>query len=108
MMSVYRHFLKPYMFRKDAEQAHYQTMHWMRKAMKIPGARAWFRSRYQLNNAALRRKIVGIDFPNPVGMVAGFDKDGKYIDLLPFLVFGIDEIIILTSLPLIWNPKLKL
>jgi len=108
MMSVYRHFLKPYMFRKDAEQAHYQTMHWMRKAMKIPGARSWFRSRYQLNNPALRRKIMGIDFPNPVGMAAGFDKDGKYIDLLPFLGFGFAEIGTVTPLPQLGNPKPRL
>src|SRR5690625_6249597 len=77
----------------------------MRKAMKIPGARSWFRSRYQCNNPALRRKIMGIDFPNPVGMAAGFDKDGKYIDLLPFLGFGFAEIGTVTPLPQLGNPK---
>lgn len=108
MMSVYRHFLKPYMFRREAEEAHHQTMAWMRRALKIPGARSWFRKQYQLNDPALRRTVMGLDFPNPVGMAAGFDKDGKYIDLLPYLGFGFVEIGTVTPLPQVGNPKPRL
>src|SRR5699024_2064115 len=83
-------------------------MSWMRKALSVPGVDSFFRSRYRLEDPRLRREIMGIEFPNPIGLAAGFDKDGRYIDLLPYMGFGFAEIGTVTPLPQSGNPKPRL
>jgi len=51
------------------------------------------------------RRVMGIDFPNPVGLAAGLDKDGEYIDGLAALGFGFLEIGTVTPRPQPGNPK---
>ncbi len=50
------------------------------------------------------RRVMGIDFPNPVGLSAGFDKNGAYIDLMSALGFGFIEIGTVTPRPQPGNP----
>ncbi|WP_091138282.1 quinone-dependent dihydroorotate dehydrogenase [Nitrosospira sp. Nsp14] len=54
------------------------------------------------------RTIMGLDFPNPVGMAAGLDKDGEHIDALAALGFGFIEIGTVTPRPQAGNPKPRL
>jgi dihydroorotate dehydrogenase len=56
-------------------------------------------------DAAESRKVMGIDFPNPVGLAAGLDKNGDYIDALAALGFGFLEIGTVTPRPQTGNPK---
>jgi dihydroorotate dehydrogenase len=51
------------------------------------------------------RKVFGIDFPNPVGLAAGLDKNGEYIDALGALGFGFLEIGTVTPRPQPGNPR---
>jgi dihydroorotate dehydrogenase len=51
------------------------------------------------------RRVMGIDFPNPVGLAAGLDKNGEYIDALAALGFGFVEIGTVTPRPQPGNPK---
>jgi dihydroorotate dehydrogenase len=51
------------------------------------------------------RKVMGLDFPNPVGLAAGLDKNGAYIDALAALGFGFIEIGTITPRPQPGNPK---
>lgn len=51
------------------------------------------------------RTVMGIDFPNPVGLAAGLDKDGAYIDGLASLGFGFIEVGTVTPLAQAGNPK---
>ena len=51
------------------------------------------------------RRVMGIDFPNPVGLAAGLDKNGEYIDALAALGFGFIEIGTVTPRPQPGNPK---
>ncbi|HQR53001.1 MAG TPA: quinone-dependent dihydroorotate dehydrogenase [Burkholderiales bacterium] len=51
------------------------------------------------------RRVMGIDFPNPVGLAAGFDKNGEYIDLMAALGFGFIEIGTVTPRPQPGNPS---
>ncbi|MGH1469918.1 MAG: quinone-dependent dihydroorotate dehydrogenase [Cellvibrionaceae bacterium] len=53
-------------------------------------------------------KVMGIDFPNPVGLAAGLDKDGDHIDGLGDLGFGFIEIGTVTPKPQPGNPKPRL
>lgn len=107
-MSMYHQVLKPLMFRLDAENAHHKTMSLLRLASRMPGGKALLRKQFTSDHSRLRRQVMGIDFQNPVGLAAGFDKDGKYIDLLPLLGFGFAEIGTVTPRPQAGNPKPRL
>ncbi len=50
-------------------------------------------------------RVMGIEFPNPVGLAAGMDKNGEYIDALAALGFGFIEIGTVTPRPQAGNPK---
>jgi dihydroorotate dehydrogenase len=50
------------------------------------------------------RRLMGIDFPNPVGLAAGFDKNAEYLDLLTALGFGFIEVGTVTPRPQPGNP----
>ncbi len=50
------------------------------------------------------RRVMGIDFPNPVGLAAGLDKNGEYVDALAALGFGFIEIGTVTPRPQPGNP----
>src|SRR6266568_1350895 len=50
-------------------------------------------------------RVMGLDFPNPVGLAAGLDKDGAYIDGLAALGFGFIEIGTVTPRAQAGNPK---
>lgn len=54
------------------------------------------------------RQVMGIDFPNPVGLAAGLDKNGEYIDALAALGFGFIEIGTITPKPQPGNPAPRL
>jgi dihydroorotate dehydrogenase len=54
------------------------------------------------------QEVMGLRFPNPVGLAAGFDKDGRYVDALFKLGFGFIEIGTLTPKPQLGNPKPRL
>jgi len=53
-------------------------------------------------------RVMGLDFPNPVGLAAGLDKDGRHIDGLGALGFGFLEVGAVTPRPQPGNPKPRL
>lgn len=58
--------------------------------------------------ASLATTVAGLDFPNPVGVAAGFDKDAEVPDALLGLGFGFTEVGSITPLPQAGNPKPRL
>lgn len=60
------------------------------------------------NNLGLPIKVMGLDFPNPVGLAAGFDKDGIAINGLSKMGFGFIELGTVTPRPQLGNPKPRL
>ena len=87
------------LFRLDPEVAHDLTLKSL--SMLGPGA-------VLLGAGADRgeaRTVMGIEFPNPVGLAAGLDKNGEYIDALGALGFGFLEIGTVTPRPQPGNPK---
>ena len=63
---------------------------------------------FVLKHQKLERSLWGINFPNPVGLAAGFDKDAKYTDALACLGFGFIEIGTVTPRPQPGNPRPRL
>jgi dihydroorotate dehydrogenase len=66
------------------------------------------RGTYDLKNKLLEREILGLKFTNPIGLAAGFDKDGKLIDELANFGFGFIEIGTVTPKPQLGNDRPRL
>ena len=79
---MYKFLLKPLFFQMQPEKAHHLTMQLFRFALSLPFGKAIFRQLFVLKDKRLERQILGLTFPNPVGLAAGFDKDGKLV--IPF------------------------
>ncbi len=101
-MNIYS-IAKPLLFQLDAEKAHDLTLKSLRFAEK-----AGFLSLYPSAPKCQPRKIMGIEFPNPVGLAAGLDKNGVVIDGMAALGFGFIEIGTVTPRPQPGNPKPRL
>jgi dihydroorotate dehydrogenase len=92
--------LRPWLFSLDPEQAHNVTL------SNLDRAQRWGLLRCLVKQPAPDpRYLCGITFPNPVGLAAGLDKDGKHIDALGSLGFGFLEIGTVTPKPQPGNPK---
>lgn len=105
---MYKFLIKPLLFRFNPEKAHYLTFDAIRFLHKIPGVQALLRLVYGSNNAALKVNVFGIEFPNPVGLAAGLDKDALLYHELGNLGFGFVEIGTVTPLAQPGNDKPRL
>ena len=76
--------------------------------MAVPVLGWLFRKIYEVKDKQLERKVFGLTFPNPVGLAAGFDKDGKYYKAMSALGFGFIEIGTVTPVGQIGNPQPRL
>ncbi len=105
---MYQYFLKRIFFLLAPEKAHSFTLKLFRLTLGIPLINSLFKQRYSFEHPALKRELFGLEFPNPVGLAAGFDKDGKYMDLMGSLGFGFLEIGTITPKAQIGNPQPRL
>ena len=62
----------------------------------------------EVKDDRLKRELFGLTFPNPIGLAAGFDKDGKYFHDIAALGFGFLELGTVTPLPQDGNPQPRL
>jgi dihydroorotate dehydrogenase len=74
-------------------------------ADKIPTAKWFMRKIYAVEDEALEREVFGIRFRNPIGVAAGFDRNGEVFRPLSALGFGFVEIGTVTPRPQQGNPK---
>lgn len=100
--------LKSILFRWQPERAHHLTMRLFKTALSLPGGKTLIRKMYRVEDPALKRKVFGLEFENPVGLAAGFDKDGAYYDMMPHLGFGFVEVGTVTPRPQDGNPQPRL
>ncbi len=90
---------RPFLFFMDAESAHDFTLPSLKRAHNMGLTRLLSKPQSD------PRTVMGITFPNPVGLAAGLDKDGRYIDGLAALGFGSIEIGTVTPRAQPGNPK---
>jgi dihydroorotate dehydrogenase (fumarate)/dihydroorotate dehydrogenase len=88
-MGLYAGLLRPLLFQLDAETAHHSAM--------ALGAAAGFagpalRALLAVSDPRLRMHVAGLDFSTPIGLAAGFDKNGQAVSALAGLDFGFIEI----------------
>jgi dihydroorotate dehydrogenase len=87
------------------ETAHAVGFWLIRAAARVPGA-AWLGGRFLApRDPVLRTRALGLDFPGPLGLAAGFDKDGRGAAALAALGFGFVEVGTVTARPQPGNPK---
>lgn len=91
--------IRPALFALEAERAH---------RLALTGLQLIPEGRRAAPGGPLAVRVAGLDFPNPLGMAAGFDKDGEVADALLGLGFGFVEVGSITPLPQSGNPKPRL
>lgn len=96
-MRLYR-LLRPFLFALDAEAAHRATI----------AALKWLPLHSAGLPKSLRTTVAGVEFPSPVGLAAGFDKDAEIAAEILTLGFGFVEVGTLTPRPQSGNPKPRL
>ncbi len=107
-MSFYKRFVFPLLTQFDPEKIHYFAMDTLRFACSIPGISNLLKTQFEVKDKSLNRNFLGLDFKNPVGLAAGFDKNALWIDELDCLGFGFIEIGTVTPKPQEGNPKPRL
>lgn len=102
---MYR-LVKPIFFKFDPESVH----HFVVKRLKwfndvFPLGKTIIRGSFDVKIKGLEREVFGIKFKNPVGLAAGFDKNGEYVEPLSNLGFGFIEVGTVTPMPQPGNDK---
>ncbi len=94
--------------RLPAETAHELAMGLIQVAGTVPGAVPALRRVLGPRDPVLRVRTMGLDFPGPLGLAAGFDKDARGVAVLGALGFGFVEVGTVTAQPQPGNPKPRL
>ena len=89
--------LRPLLFKLDPESAHRVTFRAIEQARKFGLLKT-------VSIPCQPRTVMGLNFPNPIGLAAGLDKNGEYLDVLAALGFGFIEIGTVTPRPQPGNP----
>lgn len=102
---MYRKLIKPFLFKKDAEEAHEMALELASRTQHSPFLQTLIEAFYGKETPELEQKIFGCSFPNPIGMAAGFDKNGTTPLALQSLGFGFVEIGSVTAKSSKGNPR---
>lgn len=100
--------LRSLLFRLDAEKSHDLARCALECTQRIPTALTRLRCRYAVDDPRLVQSILGVVFPNPVGLAAGFDKNAQVVAALAALGFGFVETGSITPKPQTGNPRPRL
>jgi len=101
----YQNLLKPFLFKTDAETAHEWALSMASKTNSSKLLQELASSFYGESDAGLVQELMGLKFPNPVGLAAGFDKNGTTPIAMQALGFGFVEIGSITAKASKGNPK---
>jgi dihydroorotate dehydrogenase len=99
--------IRSILFLFPTESIHYFSMNTLKVMLAIPFFKSLF-SKWYSAGTAQKKTVFGLDFKNPVGLAAGFDKNAKYLTELKALGFGFVEIGTVTPKPQAGNDKPRL
>ena len=102
MKNAYERFVRPLLFSLDAEAAHDLTIALLQGAAHVDLA---LRALDVFRPSAKRKTVFGLDFPNPIGLAAGLDKNGVALPAWAALGFGFIEIGTVTARAQPGNPR---
>ncbi|MFD1397431.1 quinone-dependent dihydroorotate dehydrogenase [Kroppenstedtia eburnea] len=101
-------FIRNLLFRMDPEQAHEWAIRGLRTAQHLPGLLWVLERKMAVRDPRLTVQCNQLQFPNPVGLAAGFDKNADVYPALAALGFGSVEVGTLTPKPQPGNPRPRL
>ena len=105
---MYESIIKPIFFRFDPERVHDSVSKLGKWLGSFWLGRAVVGLFCRYNHPALRTRVAGIDFQNPIGLAAGFDKDVNMTEIMPAVGFGFMEVGAITRYPYDGNDGLRL
>lgn len=88
----YKALVRPWLFQTDPETAHERALNLAASLARSRITRDAIESMFAVDDSRLRQTVFGIEFANPVGLAAGYDKDAVALELWPELGFGFVEI----------------
>lgn len=91
--------LRQLLFNFPPEKVHHYSMNLLRDVNRFGIVSSLLKKNFHSTNISLQKEIFGLQFPNPVGLGAGFDKNAIYLNELAVLGFGFVEIGTVTPLP---------
>lgn len=105
---MYSSIIRPLFFNFDPEKIHYFVFDCLKFMGKIPVIKKIAYNSFGVIDKNLKQKVFGLEFDSPVGLAAGFDKNGILIDELASLGFSFIEIGTVTPKAQVGNPKKRL
>ncbi|MCO6429995.1 MAG: quinone-dependent dihydroorotate dehydrogenase [Deltaproteobacteria bacterium] len=96
--------LRPLLFKLDSESAHHLLIK-VSQLAKLAPIRQLLSTIYAHNDPALKLKVFDLNFDNPIGLAAGFDKECQMFELLSAIGFGSVEFGTITAQPQPGNPR---
>ncbi len=105
---MYKLLIKPLLFLFPPEKAHHLTIFLLKVTLAIPIVNWIFKRMFRVEDDRLKRNLFGLTFQNPVGLAAGFDKEGKYYQAMSSLGFGFIEVGTVTPKGQAGNPQPRL
>lgn len=107
-MSIYTKMIKPAFFKIDPETVHERVANLGATLGNSSLGRSLVRRVCFFRHPSLSVNVAGIDFDNPIGLAAGFDKNAMLHKILPEIGFGHAELGSITGEPCAGNPKPRL
>ena len=105
MPTLYKSFIRPLLFRKDPEESHEMILRLLARLEFLYGT---FEDWYKVEDERLAVKIGPLNFPNPVGLAGGFDKNVTAPKMISSFGFGFMEVGAITAQAQPGNPKPRL
>lgn len=105
---MYKYLIRPLLFQFAPEKVHHVTMDILKMVLKIPFIGFLLRKLFVIKSPKLKKELWGLNFENPVGLAAGFDKNAEYYHELSHLGFGFIEVGTVTPLAQEGNEKPRL
>ena len=102
---IYKYFVRPLLFKFEPEKIHHLVSKGLKLYFSIPLMRLITNLIFRSNSSKSSVNVFGLQFSNPIGLAAGFDKEAELIDELACFGFGFIEIGTLTPLAQPGNPR---
>lgn len=97
--------IKQLLFLFDPEKIHHFVTSTIKTLNRFPFVSTILKNNYQYIDSKLEKQVLGLKFKNPVGLAAGFDKNGEFIEEFADFGFGFIEVGTVTPLPQEGNEK---
>jgi dihydroorotate dehydrogenase (fumarate) len=103
--AVYRSIIRPLLFTIPADTVHESLLRVGSVVQRVPLTLPIIRALHAYSDPSLAQTIAGINYPNPIGLSAGFDKEVRLPKLMQAVGYGFVEVGSITAQPYSGNPK---